>query len=185
MFRPFFPEIHLAGRCGIFSSNRKGVGSHLPCHLAGPTCEGAVVSVCWYSVNIRLSWHINVRLCPCYFSSLPICPRETKAPGVTYKVLAMLLLAMLHEGFENDHLRLIFPPYQASSILFQGCSRNSLVVILCCLGKTCHPDRGDGVSVLRSWLSSFLSSSVVMKMGGSEICSRWQATCFLLIFVAG
>lgn len=171
VFHPFFPEVHLAGWCGIFSSNREGVWSHLPCHLAGHTCEEAVESVCWYSVNIRLSWYINVRLCPCYFSSLPICPRETKGPGVTYKVWAVLLLAMLHEGFEN-HLRFMFQPHQASSILFQGCSSNSLVVILYCLRKTYHPDRGDSVSVLRSWLSSSLSPSVVMEMGCSEICSQ-------------
>lgn len=92
----------------------------------------------------------------------------------------MLLLAMLHEGFENNHLRFLFQPHQASSILFQGCSRNCLVVILCCLRKTYHPGRGDSMSVLRSWLSSSLFPSVVVKMGGSEICSQMEG--YLLPF---
>lgn len=166
-----FLEIHLAGWCGIFSSNRGGVWSHLPCHLAWPACEEAVESVCWYSVSIRLLWHI--RLCPCYFSSLPICPRETREPGVRCKVWAMLLLAMLHEGFENPHLfKIHISAHHASSILFQGCSRSCLVVILCCLRKICHPDRCDSVSALRSWLSSSLFPSVAVEVGGSEICSQ-------------
>lgn len=99
----------------IFLVTGKGVWSHLPCHLSWPTCEEAVESVCWYSVHISLLWHI--RLGPCYFSSLSICPREARA-NVRCKGWAMLLLAMLHEGFENHHLRFIFQPHQASSILF-------------------------------------------------------------------
>lgn len=171
VFCLFFPEIHLAGWCGIFSSNRKGVWSHLPCHLTWPTCEEAGESVCWYSVNIRLSWHINIRLSLLLLMLLHLS-QGNKGTGVRCKVWAMLLLARLREGFENNHLRFIFQPHQASSILFQGCSRNCLVVILCCLRKTYHPDGGDSVSVLRSWLSSSLSPSVVMEMSGSESCSQ-------------
>lgn len=129
----FFVEIHLSGWCGVFSSNREGMWSHLPCHLAWPTCEEAVESVCQYSVNIRLSWH--KRLCPCYFSSLPICLRETRGHGVRCKVWAMLLLAMLHEGFENNHLRFLFQPHQANSILFQGCSRIAWLFFCAVWGK--------------------------------------------------
>lgn len=71
----FFLEMHLAGWCGIFSSNREGARSHLPCHLAWPTCEEAVESVCWYSVNIRLPWHMRLSL---LLPSPPHLPQGSK-----------------------------------------------------------------------------------------------------------
>lgn len=134
----------------------KEAWSLLPCHLAGFACEWAVESVCPYTAgltlftSVRLSWHINVRLCQCYFSSLPICPMLTRGPGVRCEGWAKLLVAILHKGVENHHLRLVFQSCQVRGILFQGRSGNCLIIILCFLWKNYHPLSGDSVAVLRS-----------------------------------
>lgn len=87
------------------------------------------------------------------------------------------------KGFKTTILRLGFQPYQVRDILFQGHSRNCLVIILYFLWKDYHPVSGDSVAVLRSRLSSSSAPSVVMEMDGSEICSQMMNHLLPLLYL--